>query len=73
MAPGKYGPGLLSFYPSCMFCPKKGDVMENPRLIVMPLVPIPGKAFNGTGLGIHFLIRQVPGHGWKTRSHSRRF
>lgn len=35
--------------------------MEKPRLIVMPFVPIPGRAFDGKGLGIHFLLGNLFG------------
>jgi hypothetical protein len=40
---------------------KKGGVMEKSRLIVMPFVPVPGRAFDGIGLGIHFLLGNLFG------------
>ncbi|MBT4263656.1 MAG: tetratricopeptide repeat protein [Deltaproteobacteria bacterium] len=32
---------------------------ERPRLIVLPLTPVDGQAYNGLGLGIHFLLGNV--------------
>lgn len=37
------------------------DNFQNPRLIVMPFAPDPARAFNGTGLGIHFLLGNLFG------------
>lgn len=37
------------------------DHLQNPRLIVMPFAPNPGRAFNGIGLGIHFLLGNLFG------------
>jgi hypothetical protein len=39
----------------------KGGVMQKSRLIVMPFVPESGQAFDGTGLGIHFLLGNLFG------------
>jgi hypothetical protein len=35
--------------------------VQKPRLIVMPFVPDSGRAFNGTGLGLHFLLGNLFG------------
>ncbi len=37
------------------------DDFKQPRLIVMPFVPDPGRPFNGAGLGIHFLLGNLFG------------
>jgi hypothetical protein len=37
------------------------DHFQKPRLIVMPFTPDPGQAFDGTGLGIHFLLGNLFG------------
>jgi hypothetical protein len=57
------GWGLLFIHPWCMFGRKrnKGGVMQKSRLIVMPFVPESGQAFDGTGLGIHFLLGNLFG------------
>jgi hypothetical protein len=37
------------------------DHFQKPRLIVMPFAPDPAEAFDGTGLGIHFLLGNLFG------------